>query len=78
VNEWIIRESFRGVESLALVLEELPGEIVAVHYPKNSPIQIQVYSQVQIFPSIVLGRREIRFWNLVSLQKNALRYARIF
>jgi hypothetical protein len=62
---------------LSFILKELSSEIIAIYYSEYSSIEIKINLQIQVFPPIVLGRREIRLRDFVSLEEDALRYTRV-
>ena len=61
-------DSFVGIESL--------GEVIGIHNSENSLVNVQVHSDVEVFPGV-------SFWllswdeDLVSLKENTLRNARV-
>jgi hypothetical protein len=78
LNEGVIRPLFSHIESLSLIRIELASEVVTVNDSKDSPVQIQIQSQVQVLPSVVLGWGQVGLWHFVTLQEYALRDACIF
>ena len=74
--EGIVRERFRTVKLIALILVELLGEVVAVSDSEYSTIDIDVLSKVEILPGVVVIKRT-RFRDSVTFQKDSLRDARV-
>ena len=77
MDEWVIWEVFRRVQSNALVLVKLSSEFVAVYNSEHSAIDLEILSQVQISPCVELSAH-ILLGNFVAFQKDSLWDARIF
>ena len=74
--EGVVRERFRSVKLVALILVELLSEVVAVSDSEYSTIDIDVLSKVEILPGVVVIKRT-RFRDSVTFQKDSLRDARV-
>jgi len=72
VSEQIFWVSLWLTESDSLVSKESSSEIITVDDSENSLVDIEVDSNVKIFPEVVL-RLVFWEWKLVSLQKDSLR-----
>jgi len=55
VSEVILRVRFSSIKSLTLILEETPGEIIAVDNTENSTVNIEILGQIKILPRVILG-----------------------
>ena len=71
MSEQILRVAFWLSKSDALVGIESPGELVAVDDSEDSSVDIEVDSNVEVSPVVVLALI-MGQWELVSLQENTL------
>ena len=78
LNEGVIGPLLSHVQSLSLIRIELAREIVTVNDSKDSAVQIQIQSQVQVLPRVVLRWGQVRLGHFVSLQEYALGDAGVF
>ena len=75
VHEWIIRDSLRGTECNALVSVEASGELVTVIDTENSSVEVDVTTNVKVFPVVSLDAAGSGYE--MSLKENALRNTRV-
>ena len=54
VHEWVIRDSLRGIELDTLVSVERSGELVTVIDAENSAVEVDVATNVEVFPVVSL------------------------
>ena len=72
VSEVVLGKGLSGVEGAALVGIEASGEVIAVDNSEDTLVHVQVLSNVEVPPGIVLGL-VLRERKLVSLEEDALR-----
>jgi hypothetical protein len=70
VHEWVIRDSLRGIELDTLVSVERSGELVTVIDAENSAVEVDVATNVEVFPVVSLDATGLGYE--MSLKENAL------
>ena len=70
VHEWVIRDSLRSIELDTLVSVERSGELVTVIDAENSAVEVDVATNVEVFPVVSLDATGLGYE--MSLKENAL------
>ena len=70
VHEWVIRDSLSGIELDTLVGVEGSGELVTVIDAENSAVEVDVATNVEVFPFVSLNATGLGYE--MSLEENAL------
>lgn len=70
MHEWVIRDSLRGIELDTLVGVEGSGELVTVIDAENSAVEVDVATNVEVFPVVSLNATGLGYE--MSLEENAL------
>lgn len=76
VSEEILRVAFVLAKGNSLVGVESSGEVVTIYDSEHSGIDVEVDSNVEMSPGVVLALI-IGQWQLVSFQENSLGHSRI-
>ena len=76
LGEKICWVALRWVKSNSLVGEESSGEVIAVDDSENSSVHIEVHSNVEVLPDVILGW-VLWSWELVSLHEDSLGNSRV-
>ena len=72
VSEVVLGKRLRRVERAALILIEASREVVAVNNSEDALVHVQVLSDIEVLPGVVLGL-VLGERQLVSLEEDALR-----
>jgi hypothetical protein len=75
--EEVIRKAFRLIERHFHVAIELLGEGITVINPENPLKKVDINGDVEIFPSIVIRQLPNHLRDLLALEEDSLRNARI-
>ena len=76
--EQVIRQRLRLVERDFHVLIELFGEGIAIIYPEDAFEDVEVDSDVEVLPGVMVGQLADHLGHLLPLEEHALRNAGVF